>query len=251
MKRLLILSVVLSLVGCASVHDRHDKFYSAIEKVAQEQREADQAKLDAKIALVKALFAPTYTVTAPAGSATAVVNRATIQPVQNDLMKLFAVMLIFNGNDDPRRLQYALERIPAPAPTVGERVTDGVFRVLPTALGIAAGAFAIDTVRRAAEGASAFAAGAGSTSVTNQTSTTNNYKYQSDNTQNATASMNGRGGGPGAGGGGSVSDSGNQAIGIGQQQNFDGGPVAFGSDSFQAPYTLPETSGPVVPVGVQ
>ena len=234
-RKLLGLLIVLSLVGCASGKDRHDKFYSAIQKVAEEQRQADADNLRLKVELVKALFSR---------SATAV-NYTPISAgaYNTDLVKIMATMMIFNDHKDPRRLQYALERIPAPAPTIGERVSDGVFRVLPSVIGIAAGAYALDSVRRAAEGVSAFAAGAGSTSVSS--STTNNYKYQSDNTQAVDATMNGHGGGGGAGSGGRVSDSGNQNMAIGQQQNFDGGPVAFGSDSFQAP-PPPVTGGPTI-----
>jgi hypothetical protein len=237
------------LAGCSTVHDRHDKFYESIRWVAEEQRASDEAQLRIKAELVKALFHRDYSLPGYSAVSDKPVDRSF------DLVKIMAMMMIFNDHKDPRRLQYALERIPAPAPTIGERVSDGVFRVLPSVVGIAAGAFAIDSIRRAAEGASAFAAGAGSTSVSNTTNSTNNYKYQSENTQTASVDQGNTSGGgaPGAGSGGRVSGSGNQgnAAGIGQGQNFNGGPVAFGSDGFmpsQLPAPAPPSGPSILPV---
>jgi hypothetical protein len=232
-----ILLVVLVLVGCSAKQDRHDQFYSAIGTVAKAEADERAAELRIKVEFLKTLFAT---------QATAV--RVSNPTPTGQLIKVMAMMMLFNDRTDPRRLQYALQTIPKPLPTVGERVTDGVFRTLPVALGIAGAAYGGYLINKATQyGAQEVVAGAPTT--VNNSTTNEHYNVNSYNSQEAHAANSNAG--AGSAGGGRNSNSGNQGIAVGQSMDFEANNPAMRSGSYQAPYTpLPPAAGPVIPVSI-
>lgn len=237
MKNLFMALLILSMFGCATDNTRHKDFYAAIKGVAEQQRQERVDEMRMKMEFLKAMFAcPVYT---------SVVSTPP-QNTNRDLVKIMAAMMIFNDHDDPRRLQYALSRIPKPAPTIGERVSDGVFRVLPVALGISAAAYGGYLINKASElGATTFVTNQPGSNSSVTTTTNENYKVNSDNTQTATSTQ----GNTGAGGsGGPATSSGNQGNSsvIGQGMTFEANNPAMRSTGYQAPYNpVPEITPPI------
>jgi hypothetical protein len=229
LRHLGILLVVLVLVGCSAKQDRHDQFYSAIEKVAKADADGRQAELRIKVAFLRTLLTSRTSNPAPTGQ----------------LVKVMAMMMLFNDRTDPRRLQYALQTIPKPLPTVGERVTDGVFRTLPVALGIAGAAYGGYLLNKATQyGAQEVVAGAPTT--VNNSTTNEHYNVNSYNSQEAHAANSNAG--AGSAGGGRNSNSGNQGIAVGQSMDFEANNPAMRSGSYQAPYNQPAVGGGPIPV---
>ncbi len=239
MKKLGVIFIAFLLVGCATDQkkDRHVAYYDSLHEIAKERAQERQAELQMKIELVRSLFGAQPSPT----------------PVKwnayqgNDLAKIMAVMMIFNDREDPRSLSYALQEVQSPLPTIGERITDGVFRTLPVALGIAGAAYGGYLINKAGEYGAATAISNAPTEV-NNTTTNEHYNVNSYNSQEANMGQSNSGaGGPSGGSGSPAVQSGNQGnVGvIGQSQDFSANNPAMRSGSYQAPYNQPATAGPI------
>jgi hypothetical protein len=236
MKKLALIFIMILLAGCATDQkkDRHVAYYESLHDIAKERAAERQAELQMKIGLIQALFGTQQSVP--------VKWNGTYQ--DSNLVKMMAVMMIFNDREDPRSLSYALQEVQSPLPTIGERITDGVFRTLPVALGIAGAAYGGYLIDKAGEyGATTAIANApsaqGAPQTVNNTTTNEHYNVNSYNSQEARMEQ-GNAGGAGPGGSRNA-DSGNQGnVGvIGQSQDFSANNPAMRSGSYQAPYNIP------------
>ena len=233
MKRSVIFMLVmaLALMGCATdpSTDRHANYYKSLENIAKARADERREETRLKIELIKELFGYHVGYTTPVKYS-----------ANSDLAKVIAMMMIFNDKENPYALSYALKEVNQPLPTVGERVTDGIFRTMPFALGIAGAAYGGYLIKKAGEYGAEVAVAATPATVSNSTTTTNeHYNVNSYNSQEANMGQSNSGGaGPG---GNSNADSGNQGnIGvIGQSQDFSADNPAMRSTGYQAPFNEP------------
>jgi len=225
MRKLLLLALVLAMAGCASSTDRHDLYYQSMKEIAKERAQERQAELQLKMEFLKAVVTGYQVPDTPT----------------NQLVKVMAMMMLFNDREDPYALSRALREVKSPAPTIGERIADGTFRILPVALGIAGAAYGGYLIEKAGEYGAATAVANAPTTVNNST-TNEHYNVNSYNSQEANMGQSNSSTSGGSGGGGrDTSNSHNQGnVGvIGQSQDFSADNAAMRSTGYQAPYNIP------------
>jgi hypothetical protein len=240
MKKLTLIFLVVLVAGCAShKKDRHEAYYEGLQQIAQAQADERKAELQMKIELVRSLFGTSNP--SPPTSGTPV----RWNPYQqSDLARIMAVMLIFNDKQDPRSLSYAIQEVQSPLPSIGERITDGVFRTLPVALGIAGAAYGGYLINKAGE-YGALTAIENAPQTVNNTTTSEHYNVNSYNSQEANMGQSNSGGaGPGGSRNTNSGNQGNAGL-IGQSQDFSANNPAMRSPGYQAPFNEPVTAGPI------